>query len=246
MLLNDFKSFILNEITCGGALPLQIPDQELERIIKNSTEEIYTLYRESITVKTAIFKPELFYSKEFRDNRTLQLPKCVTGISEFKEMKSNFQFWGFATGDRDVTFEKALSYSIWTNPNGSDFVTAATCSWAMWDQMKGFILRDIQFKFNPTTHRLHVIGHDPSNSVLVRFFSKVPEEELWEDPWVRKWICAKAKKQVARILGTFQTTLIGGTQINFQMLKDEATEEITECKEFFDKTNVPDWFIDIY
>ncbi len=64
--------------------------------------------------------------------------------------------------------------------------------------------------------------------------------------WVRKWICAKAKKQMAKAIGLFSTSLLGGTTINHQMLTEEANSEIQECKDFFDKTNVPDWFLDIY
>lgn len=246
MLIAELKKFIMNEITVGGAIPFTMDDKELERIIQNETEEVYTLYREAITQKVTIMKPEVFRTKEFRENRTFQLPGCVTGIADFKEMKSTMQWMGFATGDRDITFEKALSYSIWMNPGGSDYLASATCTWAMWDQMKSFILRDIQFKFNPLTHRLTVFGHDPSNSVLLNFYVKVPDYELWEDPWVRKWICAKAKRQMAKAIGLFGTSLLGGTTINHQMLTDEATNEIQECKDFFDKTNVPDWFLDIY
>lgn len=244
MLLNDLQSFVKNEITVGGQLPLKITDEELNRIINNETEQVYTLYREAITNRYVILPYYLFQTESFRKNRTFQFPKCVTGIQEFKEMKSNTMFFGLETGDRDITFEKALQADIWMNINGGDLIASKTIQWSVWDQMKNFILKDIQFKFNPITHRLLVLGHDPQKNVFVNFFVKVAQEEIWEDPWVRKWICAKAKKQMAKVLGLFTATLLGGVQINYQLLQTEADAEITECKEWFDKCNVPDWFID--
>lgn len=244
MLLADFKDFIINEITVGGALPLKLSDKELERIILNETETVYTLYREAITNRYVLLPFSSFRTTEFRQTRTFQLPSCVTGIADLREMKSNTMFFGLETGDRDITFEKALQADIWMNINGGDLIASKTIQWGMWDQMKSFILKDIQFKFNPNTHRLLILGHDPQNNVFMNVFVKVPDNELWEDPWVRKWVCAKAKKQMAKALGLFTTTLLGGTQINHQMLQSEAESDITECKEFFDKGNAPDWFLD--
>ena len=105
MLIAELKKFIMNEITVGGAIPFTMDDKELERIIQIETEVVYTLYREAITQKVTIMKPEVFRTKEFRENRTFQLPSCVTGIADFREMKSTMQWMGFATGDRDITFE---------------------------------------------------------------------------------------------------------------------------------------------
>ena len=246
MKINDLKNFIIGEITGGGVLgSINLSDKELDRIIKFETNRIYSLYRESITLKQVILSEEIFRSSEFRSNRTLQLPDCVTGISEFCETKNNMDFWGWfpQTGARDMTFENAMAYSIWMG-NGSETMTSTVIAWSSYDQLRNFILRDIQFQFNPNTHRLLVMGHDPHTSVLLRVYVKVPDYELWEDPWVQKWITAKVKRQVAKNLGMFQGTLIGGIVINYQMLIDEATKDEEECKEFFNGTNVPDWFID--
>lgn len=244
MLLNDLKQFVIDEITVGGALPLKLSDKELERIITNETEIVYSLYREAITNRYVILPYSLFRTSTFRQNRTFQLPSCVTGIADLREMKSNTMFFGLETGDRDITFEKALQADIWMNINGGDLIAAKTIQWSMWDQMKNFILKDIQFKFNPNTHRLLILGHDPQNNVFVNMFVKVPDNELWEDPWVKRFICAKAKSQMAKNLGLFTTTLLGGTQVNYQLLQTEADNDYKECKEFFDKTNVPDFFLD--
>ena len=86
------------------------------------------------------------------------------------------------------------------------------------------------------------MGRDPSESLWLTTLNKIPQEALYEDPIFIKWIVAKAKIQLARILGTFNYTLIGGVQINYSDIRAEGQDELKELKEKIASDNAPDWF----
>jgi hypothetical protein len=78
--------------------------------------------------------------------------------------------------------------------------------------------------------------------VFCEVWMKVPEETLYDDPWVQKWLGAKCKLQVAKAIGTFTQTTIGGVTVNYSLYTEEANNDITDCKEFFQKLRDGDHF----
>ena len=88
------------------------------------------------------------------------------------------------------------------------------------------------------------MGHDPQCNVYCELAVKVPETELWEDPWVKQWIAAKCKLQVAKKIGTFTTTLIGGVTVNTSLYTEEANKDIEDCQKYFDELLKSDQFFE--
>lgn len=237
----DLIKFIQNEVTFSGALKFGFPDAEVERIIDNETELIYDLNRESVETKYAIIPKGLFYTPAFRKTRTIQFPNCIRFVTRFEEIKGRSSMWGI--NDPDISFTRLMNSDLFLSPLGSDTVAMRTIQWSAWDQMKNFTLVDLNHSWNPNTHRLLVTGHDPTQDVYMEFSEKIDPTILWENRWVRQWLCAKAKKQVARLLGLFSANYAGGTTINANLIDQDADNMMQECKEFWDKNNNPDWFI---
>lgn len=241
MTKDELREFVIAEISMSGTINIKMSQKEIDRIIDNETKQIYEIYRDALVEKYTIIPREYFYTPEFRKNRTLKFPDCIKSVTRFEEMTCRSMMWGI--NDPDVNFHRAFTADLWMSPMGSDTVVFRTIQWNMWNQLKNFNLVDIQHTWNRNTHTLVVKGHDPRASVYVEVFEEVPPEQLYEDPWVRKWICAKAKKQVAKALGLIQYNTIGGATINYNLYTEEAQNDIEECKEFFASINTPDWFI---
>ena len=102
-------------------------------------------------------------------------------------------------------------------------------------------LHDIQFSFNELTHKITLLGRIPRNDIYVEAISTIPESSYWEDIMVQRWIIAKCKIQIARILGLFSTTQVGSTQFNIDSYKTEGEAEIAELKEYFNNINTMDF-----
>lgn len=242
MTKEEFKDFIVNELTMSGALKqMTLPDKEIYRIIDNETRQLYDIDPDALKQSYTIVPNQYFYTPEFRATRTLKFPKCVKSVGAVVEMTGRSVMWGI--NDPDISFSRAFQADLWMSPMGSDTMTFRTIQWSMWSQMKKFNLRDIQHSWSRTEHTLLIQGHDPRGNVFIQIFEEVPNTELWEDPWVRKWIAAKCKKQLTLLLGIFTYNLIGGVTINSNLYEQQADKDIEECKEYFKGINNPDWFI---
>ena len=237
----DLVKFVKKEVTFSGQLNINMTDDEIGRIIDQETEMVYDLDRESVETKQVIVPKGLFYTPNFRQSRTIQFPDCVRFVTKFEEIKARNTVWGI--NDPDISFTRLMNSDLFLSPLGSDTVSMRTIQWSSWEQMKNFTLVDINRKWNPKTHRLLVTGHDPKGNVYMEYSEKVAQEIMWDNPWVRQWICAKAKKKVAKLLGLITVQLIGGASVNASVIDGDAEDELNACKEYWKDTNQPDWFI---
>ncbi len=243
MTKEDFTAWIKDELSVSGAIKISgiMPDKEISRIIDNETETLYDIYREAIVEKYTIVPRNIFWMPEFRKTRTLQFPKCVRTVDQVVEMKGRNMMWGIS--DPDISFSRAFQADLWMSPMGGDTVTFRTIQWQMWDQMKNFITVDMKHSWNPLNHTLLILGHDPQTNVFIHLWEGVKPVDLWENPWVKKWITAKCKKQFAKLLTIVNFTLIGNVTINASVYSQEADTDLKECDDFFKSLIQPDWFV---
>lgn len=241
MTKQELIEWIKDEITVSGKLALdQIDDKEIDRIIENEKAYVHREWRDTVELKMAVISPAAFRTEEFKKSRIIQLPDCVFGIDEFREIKDGSRLFGI--NDPDLRLERVMGSDLWLSPFSSDVITSRTISYSWFDLARSFTLVDISFKFNINTHRIAVIGHDPLAPVFIRAYVAIDDADLYEDPYFRKWVCAKCKMQAHRILKTFETNLIGGTTIS-TILYDEGTKEKEEVLEAIKGNDVPDYFL---
>lgn len=230
MTRSEFIEWLKDEITMSGTINISLSDKEYGRLIDKELKMIPELYCEAIKYDKCIIPSDLFYTPEFRKNRCIQFPDCVLSVVKFEEMKRRNNLWGLS--DPDLSWNRMFQTDMWMGPQmAMDTVMFRTIQWSNWDQLKQFNLVDIKHRWNRITHQLFVMGHDPYNDVYCEVATKVDEQELFEDPWVRQWIAAKCKLQVVKKLGTFTVTAIGGVTVNTGTYSEEANNDLNDCKE---------------
>ena len=107
MTKQELIDWIKAEITVSGALQLnQLNDKEIERIIDNETIYVHREWRDTVELKMAVMSPWAFRTPEFRASRTIQLPDCVFGIDEFREIKDGSRLFGI--NDPDLRLERVM------------------------------------------------------------------------------------------------------------------------------------------
>lgn len=233
--------WLKDEVTMSGTINISLSDKEYERVLLKETNMIYELYPEAIKYDFCIIHHNVFYTPEFRKNRLIQFPECVLSVIKFEEMRRRNQMFGIA--DPDFSFNRTFQSDMWMGPHMSmDTVMFRTIQWSVWDQLKQFNLVDIKHKWNREKHTLLVTGHDPQTHVFCEVATKVDGPDLWEDPWVKQWIAAKCKLQVAKKLGTFTVTQIGGVTVNTNLYTEEANNDLTDCKEHWKDMQQADFF----
>lgn len=193
MIKSELIKLISDELTASGTIPLNLNEDEISRIIDFEKEMVHRDWRDTVELKYAIMNPSVFRTTEFRQSRTIQLPSCVYGIDEFREIKDGGRLFGI--NDPDLRLERVMGSDLWLSPFSSDVITTRTVSYSWFDLARSFTLTAIQFRFNINTHRINVIGHDPVAPVLIRAYVAIDDGELYEDSYFQRWCIARCKCQ---------------------------------------------------
>ena len=232
---------VKSELTASCSLPFSPPDAEIERIIDLESRWLYREYRDSTENKWYVLDKAFYSTDEWTNTRTFQMPECVLGIKYIYEMTGGSRVFGIH--DPDMNFDRLMAADLYLTPLSSDQITYRTIQWSFWDMARQFNLRDIQHNFNLNTKRLIIMGRDPVESLFVSTLNAIPNENFYEDPLVIKWMIAKGKISLARILGTFNYNLLGNITINFEQWRTEGLAELEELKAKIIGDNPPDYFM---
>jgi hypothetical protein len=198
-------------------------------------------YRDAVQDGWYVLDRRYFGTPEWKATRTFQLPECVMAMKYVYEMTSGQRVFGI--NDPDMSFDRLMAADMYLTPMSSDQITYRTIQWSFWDLAKQFNLRDINHHFSVNTKRLIITGRDPNESLWLATLNQIPVENLYDDPLFLKWVIARGKMQLARIVGTFNYTLIGGVQINYADIRAEGKEELEELKEKIKSDSACDWFM---
>lgn len=71
MTRDEFKQWLKDEVTLSGALAINIPDKEYDRIIDKEILALYELSMEAVKESYTIIPRGYFYTPEFRKTRTI-------------------------------------------------------------------------------------------------------------------------------------------------------------------------------
>ena len=242
MTREQFKKWLIDEVTIDGALSINLPEATYERIIDKELRTMYEINPDAMRSAYCVIPCSVFYTQEFRKNRTIKFPDCVLAISTFQEMKRRNAMFGIS--DPDFGFNRAFQADLWFGSHMNlDSVAFRTIQWSVWDQLKQFTLVDIQHSWNYASHELLVTGHDPKVDVYCGLTVKEDEQYLFDNIWVQKWIAAQCKLQSNNLLTLFSTNFVCGVTINMQSYVSEAEKDIEECKaKFIENSKVPSMY----
>ena len=106
MTRTEFTSWLIDEVTVSGALPINMPEKEYNRIIDKGIRAMYEMNPDAMIDQYVIIPINYFYTPEFRKNRSIQFPECVLSVTKFVEMKRRNAMFGIS--DPDFSFSKAF------------------------------------------------------------------------------------------------------------------------------------------
>lgn len=74
-------------------------------------------------------------------------------------------------------------------------------------------------------------------AVAMRVFKEVPDDDIWNDKWLKSYASALIKRQWAENVSKFENIqLLGGVTINGDRLMQEATQELEQLEETLETT----------
>lgn len=250
---------VKDEISHSCALPYNLNDQEIKRIIKRARAYFYDNYQYAVEDRIFVLGKELFSHPSFRATRQVQLPSCVRSVYDVREVNGS----GLTgTPDRDFGDSKLLGSELMLSPFVGDNLVYRTVLYSFFDLAKAYLLETFAFTYNKNTKKLTINGRDPSRvgvpsgtdtgtttgiftgyDVGVRAYIDIPEESLYDDELFVRYVLAEAKINIGRLLGTFEYNLPGGVRVNYNNIQSLGKEERTEIIQMIKDENTPSYFL---
>lgn len=235
----QFIDEIQSEMTGSGSLPIVLEEIEIKRIIDQSSRWFYENYGDAVETTHYVIDKKSFNNPQFKSNRQIILPDCVVSVYQFKEINGVGRLGNI---DRDFAEDRLIASEIFLSSFHGDDLVMRTAQYQYFDLSKAFFLEQIAYDFNRNTHKLKVLGRDPKFDMYIQAYTKIPLDNLYDDYYFLRYVTAKSKISLARILGLYQFPLPGGVQVNADMLRSEGETELEWVLTKIDEENQPSWF----
>ena len=240
MTRDELVELVQDELTVSSGLPNSISPKEIERIIKTAERWFYINYKNAVESDYYVIPHSYFTSTDFTSRRFVQLPDCVMTIQDFREIRGGSRI---GIVDRDITENKIIASELFLSSVTGDDLVMRTAQYAYWDLTKAYFLDTIAYTFNQNTKRIKISGRNPRPSSIIKCFSKIPQESLYDDDLFIRWVFGKSKIALGYMYTLYTYQLPGGVTINGSILKDAGEKELQEVKDQIDKESPPDWFL---
>tara|TARA_R110000868_G_scaffold170272_2_gene405464 strand:- start:10159 stop:10905 length:747 start_codon:yes stop_codon:yes gene_type:complete len=243
MTQDEFIANIQQELSVACALPFTVPVPEIERIIKYSAEWFYKKYEDSVEERYYIIPTTLFQTDQYKRDRTVTMPDCVFSIFQLKKLKEDFARSMSFDGTADFGIERLFLSDSVSLGQGTENLMYYTLNMYWLDVASHIINHTISFNYNRNSNRLFFGGETPNRDCVALCYVKLPIEHLMTDEIFYRYVVAKCKVQLSRILGTFNFNLPGNIQINYDLIRSEGTEEIANIIEEIKSEEGMDFFL---
>jgi hypothetical protein len=243
MTQDEFIALVQQEISVACALPFTVPIAEIQRIIKFSADWFYKKYEDAVEERYVIVPKAAFETLEYKKSRTVQLPDCVFSVFSFKKLREDFGRTYSFDGTGDFGIERLFLSDSVSIGQGTENMMYYVLNLSWLDLSSHIINHTISYNYNRSSHKLFVGGETPNRDCVAHCYIKLPFEYLMKDEIFYRYVVAKCKIQLSRILGTFNFNLPGNIQINYDLIRSEGQDEITKIEEEIKSDEGMDFFL---
>lgn len=239
MTKGELVDMVQRELDVSFALPSQLQPTEIERIIDQASIWFYENYREAVETQYYIMRVSEFKKPEWYRTRTVMMPDCVVSVFEVKEITGAGLI---GTVDKDFSDNKLIASEIYLSPFTGDSLVFRTAQYQFFDLTRAFFLEWIRYDYNRRTKKCKILGRDPSRDVFFNTYVKIPDDMLYEDYYFMRFVTAKSKIALGRMLSFFDYNLMGGIKVNAADIKAEGEQEVEKIETEIKDQDSADYF----
>jgi hypothetical protein len=239
MTKGELIDMVQRELDVSFALPSQLQPTEIERIIDQASIWFYENYREAVETQYYIMRSSEFKTPEWFKTRTITMPECVVSVFEVKEITGAGLI---GTIDKDFADNKLIASEIYLSPFTGDSLVFRTAQYQFFDLTRAFFLEWIRYDYNRRTKKCKILGRDPSRDVFFNTYVKIPDDMLYEDYYFMRFVTAKSKIALGRMLSFFDYNLMGGIKVNAGDIKAEGEQEVEKIETEIKDQDSADYF----
>ena len=256
---------INDDLSVGCQLPFTVPKKELARIISRAKEYFYKIYEDSVEEMYIALPASAWSKPEFKDRGSntsdsiskrntqstrgiVPMPPSVFSVTNVFEINGfsgedgGFDNRSFSAGDIDFSVGKFIFSDTYGGSLGAENLMAYVINSKFIDNARQILLPQISYSYNRLTKKFRFQGQLPKNACIFQIYNTIPDCDLFQDEIFVRYCTAKAKMQLARILGTFKFNLQGNITINFDLIASEGKEEIDSILEEIKGDECVDYF----
>lgn len=247
-LINDVQMYI----TMSGAMPKQLPDLEIRRIIDSEGKPFFWERDTNSLMKEYLYVPSKSFGLDKQTHyRSVELPCNIQYVTWLYRMdKSSLFELGVAAPNLSVNMATSTSQylSSYTTTIGELGVYKVIID-GFADQLNQLTKYTLKHDFNSISKKLNILTsmgsayEDKTSSVVAEVYAHIPDEDMFELPDFRDYIKAKALIQYGRMITRFNFKLPGDITMDGSSMITEGKEMLDEVKaRIKGKNNSGGWF----
>ena len=243
--LDRFIKKVKGELSVSCQIPLNIPNKEVVRIIEEAKKWFYKNYEDSVEDKFLFIDKATYELPFFKKNKAVILPDnvmSVYGVCDIgKEKLTSWSVQGRV--DPDFSIDKWIYGDYYKPGMASESLMYYVINESFYDMARQLMINKLSFSYNRLNHTFKFMGELPRNHCVLKVYTKISDCSLFNDDYYYRYVVAKTKIQLGRILTTFTYNLPGGVQINGDSIRDEGKEDLEALIEEIKGENSADFFL---
>lgn len=218
MTIKGFIQDIIDDITVGGLLPMNIPTRRIEKVIADSTK-MFIENDDRCTIENILF---LDTSKLGDNCKIIKLPSNIKAVTRLEHSSSSH---GIILGDEQMQYGRSSSLS-----SGSGGVMDRL-SIDMYNQfLKMNSVQYVPYDYNEFTNEL-VLHGNPKRNIFMEVAVVIDNDAFYNMIEFKEYVAAKVTLEFVKANSFIKTKLVGGREINFDDMKESAKETLERIED---------------
>ena len=245
----QFIQRIIQELTQSCALPLPIPAASIPPLIIQAAQWFWQNCDFCLEERTLLIKHTDI--QKCCNNKILNLPHQVMSVFGVYKVNPNYYYgqMGDFSLERLVINNTVLASGAGgslsdTYGNGSGYNLSDMMA-GLYEiaTFKSMFDVPITYNFNEFSHKLVLVGDVGVSDLVLQTMVRCKIQDLYNNYYFFRLCVCFGLRSMATIMGAFTFRLPGGSEINYQVFRDMANEEIQKIEEWVQKNHSADYFI---